>query len=88
MKMQTAHFEALRLLFELHIGASFARARADLYQERNLTPMRLRWDLLWMINGVERQAWFDDNKIYSYLNDDHIDTALRVLVPFTWSVKP
>ncbi len=34
---------------------------------------RLRWDLLWS-SGLT--AWVCDT-LYPYLNDDHIDTALR-----------
>jgi len=41
--------------------------------------MRDRWDAVWRVNGhVDReavQAWF--KKCYLYLNDSHIDTALR-----------
>lgn len=34
---------------------------------------RLRWDLLYIWVG---SRWVCDN-LYTYLNDDHIDTALR-----------
>ena len=38
-----------------------------------LSPMRYRWDLTYAA-GLTK--WICDN-LYSYLNDDHIDTALR-----------
>lgn len=34
---------------------------------------RLRWDYLWM-SGLS--GWLTAN-VYSYANDDHVDTALR-----------
>jgi hypothetical protein len=34
---------------------------------------RLRWDLLWA-------SKFDLTPLYQYMNDDHIDTALRCIV--------
>jgi hypothetical protein len=40
---------------------------------------RFRWDLLWMADGATRRAWFD--RVYTYANDTHIDTALRSIVP-------
>lgn len=43
------------------------------YKDNNLTPMRFRWDLLHMSN-------FRTNDLYSYLNDNHIDTALRHII--------
>jgi len=38
-----------------------------------LSPMRYRWDLLY---AAKLSTWICNN-LYSYLNDDHIDTALR-----------
>ncbi|MCK5608937.1 hypothetical protein KAR91_44095 [Candidatus Pacearchaeota archaeon] len=40
------------------------------YQDRQLSDERLRWDLLHL-------SRFNTNALYEYLNDDHIDTALR-----------
>lgn len=50
--------------------------RADRVKDLN---KRFRWDLLWMGDGATRRAWFD--RVYKYANDDHIDTALRSIVP-------
>lgn len=50
--------------------------RAELVHNKD---MRYRWDLLWMADPVKRRAWFD--RVYKYAHDDHIDTALRSIVP-------
>ena len=42
------------------------------YQNRKLGAMRLRWDLL-CVSG------FDTQRLYAYLDDAHIDTALRAI---------
>jgi hypothetical protein len=39
---------------------------------------RMRWDMVWSVGREKRQTWFD--KVYQYLDDDHIDTALRKIV--------
>ena len=54
--------------------------RAELCKDRN---KRYRWDLLWhsgirLGDGVGIKG---DLNLYSYLNDNHIDAALRSLVP-------
>jgi hypothetical protein len=67
----------------LHMAITRVRA-AKLIPERNyyvlqnLTAKRWRWDLLWR---AKREGYLPDrfieDTIYSYANDDHIDTALR-----------
>lgn len=42
------------------------------------TDRRFRWDLLWAINQDQRGPMMSD--FYSYMNDNHIDTALRAYV--------
>lgn len=39
---------------------------------------RYRWDLVWAIPTIKRNAWFD--QVYQYLDDTHIDTALRRII--------
>jgi hypothetical protein len=41
---------------------------------------RYRWDLLFKAGGLFQQGNFM-SELYRYLNDSHIDTALRKLVP-------
>ena len=40
------------------------------YKNKGLSSERFRWDMLW-------KSGFNINHLYSYLNDNHIDTALR-----------
>jgi len=40
------------------------------YKQLGYTDERLRWDVLHL-------SRYDTNKLYIYLNDSHIDTALR-----------
>ena len=52
-------------------GKTFAEMQQS-YRNRGLGAMRLRWDLLWL-------SGFDTNSLYTYLDDAHIDTALRAI---------
>lgn len=83
MKMQPAHLEELQALFT-ESEKRFARRGIPTYQERGLTPKRWRWDAFWRLHREDRVGWFERNAIYSYLNDDHIDTALRSILPESW----
>jgi hypothetical protein len=40
---------------------------------------RYRWDLLFFVPTSKREPLMKE--LYTYLNDDHIDTALRAIVP-------
>lgn len=44
------------------------------YAKYGLSAMRYRWDLLY-------RSKFSILHMYNYLNDDHIDTALKAIVP-------
>jgi hypothetical protein len=47
------------------------------YRLQRLTPKRWRWDLLWYCTArILPRNWVCET-LYSYLNDDHIDSALR-----------
>ena len=76
MKMTPEHYSQLRdmiLALDLDIPA-LQKEYAELQM-----PQQFFFDLLWRIPRPARQAWFDDNRIYSYLNDDHIRTALKTI---------
>lgn len=45
------------------------------YKKRGLSAMRFRWDMLW-------KSGFKTNRLYDYLNDENIDTALKSILPF------
>lgn len=75
MKIQPDHYRTL--------SAAIYRSQQGMetleeYKQHGLTTKRWRWDLLWRAKRVgflpER---FIEDQLYSYVNDDHIDTALR-----------
>jgi hypothetical protein len=68
MKMTSEDYEELKL--ELIDTLNENPNMRGEYEKLGLSPMRYRWDLLWL-SGVKV------TKYYHYLNDDHIDTALR-----------
>lgn len=68
MKMTTEDYEELKLAIIDTLNQN-PNMRAE-YVKRGLSSMRYRWDVLWL-SGVKI------TKYYTYLNDDHIDTALR-----------
>jgi hypothetical protein len=77
MKMTQQHYthllESLRPLSDSY-PAMLVNAQQD---SRTKDPLkRARWDLLYKA-GLSK--WICDN-LYSYLNDEHIDTALRRIV--------
>ena len=41
-----------------------------------LSEVRIRWDYLW----IAKEGTFVCNVLYKYLNDNHIDTALKNIV--------
>jgi hypothetical protein len=87
MKIKPEDLEVLRAriapldtpdLRRIYYSRQFARASAVQDLDK-----RYRWDLLWMSrikigDGVGIKGDLD---LYAYMNDDHIDTALRSIVP-------
>lgn len=71
MKMTKKDFTALSVIIKDTITDNPDMAKQ--YKKLNLSDKRYRWDLLYL-SGVEI------TKYYDYLNDDHIDTALRKIV--------
>ena len=75
MKMRKDDFEALRGLIRAHpLGT-----HKQVYLDRGLSQTRFVFDHLWAIPNGPRQEWFDRG-IYTYLDDTHIETALRRIV--------
>jgi O-methyltransferase involved in polyketide biosynthesis len=72
MKIKPEHLEFLRQALAKH-DTDFHRSR---YVAAELSDKRYRWDLMRHAVGM---AWVCGT-LYPYLNDDHIDTALRRLV--------
>ncbi len=76
MKMNKEHYEILK---KHVLGAIPKIPSIDVYHDNGLSDKRYRWDLLWK-SGLK----IGDGKgmtvglpLYSYINADHIDTALR-----------
>ena len=80
MKMKKEHFDMLKSDIEavkrkhpsaetLYREGKFPRAE----QTKDVNK-RFRWDLFWAVHRYYRE-------LFDYLNDDHIDTALRKIVP-------
>ena len=79
MKMRREHFEHLRAALA-PLDTPDLRAH---YKGNGMSDMRYRWDLVWRA-GLSN--WICDNLYrsqdgYDYLNDEHINTALRRIVP-------
>jgi hypothetical protein len=73
MKMTKEHFAYIRTAI---CRDGFAPTLPD-YKARGLSAKRYRWDMLYRA-GLSK--WICDN-LYPYLNDEHIDTAMRSLFP-------
>ena len=73
MKMKPEHFAILQDAVAKLDTADKRKAYAD-YE---LSARRYRWDLLYASGVLEAMS----QPLYLYLNDSHIDTALRKIVP-------
>ena len=78
MKMQSTHFNQLQIAiskaYDLYADQLRGLGKKD-------PALRFRWDLLHCCTrlGLLPITWVCD-ELYPYLNDDHIDTALRRIV--------
>lgn len=68
MKMTTSDYQSVSQALDA-IKPLLEKGWND-YQAAGLSPMRFRWDAV-------RAAKIDVCQFYTYLNDSHIDTALR-----------
>jgi hypothetical protein len=79
MKITPAHFAQLQSLIE---PLDTIERRAE-YKAKGLTDKRYRWDLTYFsgnANNSESCTRFICDTLYSYMNDSHVDTALRSIV--------
>lgn len=74
MKMRPEHLDTLR---DIIAPLDTPERRAD-YVKQGLSSKRYRWDLLY----AARVSNWICSTLYPYLNDSHIDTALRSIVQF------
>lgn len=77
MKMKPEHYFHIRNCFEKSAHwIPEIRASIAIENKAKDHAKRLRWDMLYIAIG---SRWICDN-LYSYLDDDHIDTALRAIM--------
>lgn len=81
MKIKPEHYKTLKTLIEERLD----RLKATRYEvkkfyesEPTISEKRFRWDLLWAVDKESRTALI--NELYTYVDDTHIDTALRNIV--------
>jgi hypothetical protein len=76
VKITPEHYQ--RLCRAIYRSQQGMETLDEYVSQHGLTAKRWRWDLLWRAKRVgylpER---FIEDTLYSYANDDHIDTALR-----------
>ena len=75
MKIKPEHLEHMRSAIRPIIDSQ--PEILTKYREAGLTDKRFRWDALW---AAKISPWISEN-LYPYCNDEHIDTALRNIVP-------
>ena len=78
LKITSVHYVQLKLAIGNVLFLQDTAPAA--YAAAGLSPMRLRWDCLRAatIEGKRGITWICDT-LYSYLNDEHIDSALRAI---------
>ncbi len=76
MKIKPEHYEELQMNISIICLANNI-SLPDLAQSNKwVTSMRMRWNLF---AAVQRRAPELCKELYTYLNDDRIDTALRAI---------
>ena len=70
MKIKPEHYQALKEAVDNVLQAQ-PEITVDVYLAKGRTAERFRWDALWARGFRIPGEW------YKYLNDNHIDTALR-----------
>jgi hypothetical protein len=72
LKIKPEHYELLKKVFEA--GKALVPSK-EAYREAGMSDKRWRWDAMWAGKKVAGELpW---GELYKYLNDDHIDSALR-----------
>ena len=78
MKMRPEHFRALQTAIYALEECHFLDGIRVRYQALGRSPQRFRWDALGAIPGRVREPLMKE--LYAYLNDSHIDTALKEIL--------
>ncbi len=79
LKIKPEHFEQMAIACQATIAGKPDAKQS--YADQGLSDKRFRWDVLnaSTIDGKRGTLWICDN-LYPYLNDEHIDSALRQIV--------
>jgi hypothetical protein len=81
MKMTSEHYAKLKELYAEQWTLIEHERRED-WLRHHTKPKdlqkRLRWDFFWKIHSADRGPLMQE--LYSYLDDTHIDTALKRIV--------
>lgn len=75
MKMKQEHYDELK--DSLLPAAAQLKTRAE-YNDKGLSDTRYVWDVLW--NSRFGNDWDKMHMLHEYLNDNHIETALRSIL--------
>ena len=80
LKIKSEHFNALKTAIEETLKAN-PEAESK-YKSAGLPAKRFRWDIMYAssVAGISGNSWVCCN-LYSYMNDDNIDSALRAIIP-------
>ncbi len=79
MKIKLEHFEMLKKACD--DVTDKAPGMLEQYKRLGFSPKRYRWDILWA--STVKSSWISEN-LYPYMDDTHIDTALRNIVNQSW----
>jgi len=88
LKIKDAHYKTLKAALtkvatkhpqRKQWGGSM-RGWLNFYKGKRLSEKRARWDLLWAATRDTLPPNFVVDTLYPYMNDDHIDSALRAIV--------
>uniref|UniRef100_A0A6H1ZZ98 Uncharacterized protein n=1 Tax=viral metagenome TaxID=1070528 RepID=A0A6H1ZZ98_9ZZZZ len=69
LKIKKEHYITMAKAIDPHVTSE----TRQVYRDKGLSKKRFRWDMLW-------KSGFDVSPLYDYLNDNHIDTALKHIV--------
>lgn len=76
MKMERKHYNLLELIITTYLKDGPC-ATVDDYIRRGWTARKWRWDTLWESIFAYHNPQSIMFRLYDYLDDSHIDTALR-----------
>lgn len=78
MKITQSDYNALKA----HVAPHVTEQNQTLYRDNGLSDKRFRWDCLWAAKIIigDGVGINGDLDLYAYLDDRHIDTALRHIV--------